>query len=426
MKLLLKNAHLYHEHKFEDTDVLIEDGIITAIEREIATQVDELIDLQGKLLCHNFLDIHTHLREPGLEYKETIQTGTLSALYGGYGTIVAMANIKPCMDNKAMLDDLQGRFQEDACVNAYTYSAITKGLMGKELVNMEDNIQSPIVAGFSDDGRGVQSDEMMAVAMKEAKRLGSIIVAHCEDERELKGGCVHEGTYAKAHQLVGINSESEWKQVERDLKLVEKIHNRYHICHISTKETVALLKAAREKGLQASGEATPHHLILTDENIKDCHPNYKMNPPLRSREDHQALINGLNEGVITVISTDHAPHSREEKNQPIQKAPFGIIGLQHAFPLLYTHLVKKNLVSLETILDALTSGPAKTLGLKAQVAIGEKANLSAFDLNKEFEIKEEDLKSKANNTPFLGWHVFGKIRLNIVNGTLHEMEDENE
>lgn len=419
---LLKNAHLYRNHKFENVDILIVDGKICKIEENIHENV-KTIDLKGKLVSHNFIDIHTHLREPGFEHKETIETGSLSALYGGYGTIVAMANTLPCMDDIETIRDFQERVHKDAHVNVYTYSAITKDLKGKELVDMASIADEDIVLGFSDDGKGVQNDEIMELAMQLASNIDSIVVAHCEDESELHGGCIHDGKYAKEHDLIGINSASEYKQVARDLNIVRTYKNRYHVCHISTKETVALLKQAIQEGLPVSGEASPHHLILTEENIKDCHPNYKMNPPLRSVEDHQALIEGLNNRTIRVIATDHAPHAREEKARPIQDAPFGIIGIQHAFPLLYTYLVKKNFVSLETILDALTSGPAQVLRMKSTIEIGETAQLCIIDLDKEFEIKEEDIRSKSVNTPFIGVKCYGQVVANIMNGNLVEMEE---
>lgn len=357
---LLKNANLYINNEFIKTDILVCNGYI----QDIAPNIDRVtytIDLKGKLVSHNFIDIHTHLREPGFEHKETIKTGTKAAMYGGYGTVVAMANTLPCMDNDVTIKEFTKRVSKDAYTNAYTYSAITKGLRGEELVDIKRNSQFGIVQGFSDDGKGVQAEQMMDFAMKEVAKVDSIIVAHCEDESELIGGCVHEGEYAKKHNLKGINNASEYKQVARDLKLVEKHKNRYHVCHISTKETVQLIKDAKEKGLKVSGEASPHHLILTDENIKDCHPNYKMNPPLRSKEDLNALIEGLKTGVITTIATDHAPHAQEEKNKSIQEAPFGIIGIQQAFPLLYTYLVKKDILDLKTVLNALTIGPAHVL-----------------------------------------------------------------
>lgn len=419
---LLKNALLYHHNVFENTDILIENGYIKRIENHIDSHYPN-IDLQGQLVVHNFIDIHTHLREPGFEYKETIDTGSLAALYGGYGTIVAMANTKPCMDDQMTIEDFKKRVDKNGHVNVYTYSAITKDLKGEELVDMERLIKNDIVLGFSDDGKGVQQKDMMEKAMTTVKSIDSIIVAHCEDESELHGGCIHEGRYAKDHHLIGINNESEYKQVARDLDIVRQLKNRYHVCHISTKETVQLLRNAIKEGLPVSGEASPHHLILTEDNIKDCHPNYKMNPPLRSQEDHDALIQGLNDGTIKVIATDHAPHSKEEKDQSIAKAPFGIIGIQHAFPLLYTYIVKKNLVPLEKVLDALTIGPADVLRLDARVEEGMKANLCIIDLNEKMTITEDSIKSKSKNTPFIGVECYGKVKANIINGEYRELED---
>lgn len=419
---LLKNARLYRNHCFEETDILVENGYIQKIQKDLESSYPH-IELHGMLVSHNFIDIHTHLREPGYEYKETIATGSRAALYGGYGTIVAMANTNPCMDNQDTIEDFQKRVEKDGYVNIYTYSAITKDLKGQSLVDMENLIQNDIVLGFSDDGKGVQSQQIMDSAMKLAKQIDSIIVAHCEDESELHGGCIHDGRYAKEHHLVGINSASEYKQVARDLDIVRKYHNRYHVCHISTQETIQLLKEAQKENLCVSGEVAPHHLILTEDNIKDCHPHYKMNPPLRSKEDHQALIQGLNEHIVTVIATDHAPHSKEEKAKPIQQAPFGIIGIQYAFPLLYTYLVKAQLVSLETILDALTMGPAQVLNLDASIEEGNIANLCIFDLDNQFEINEDINRSKSINTPFLGVKCYGKIKANILNGQYIEMEE---
>jgi len=419
---LLKNANLYRHHEFQSVDILIRDGRIEKIGKHLQDEIPTY-DLKGKLVSHNFIDIHTHLREPGYEHKETIYTGSLSALYGGYGTIVAMANTLPCMDNVDTIQDFTKRVTKDGQVNVYTYSAITTGLKGETVVDMEANIQEDIVLGFSDDGKGVQNDEIMEQAMAQVAQLDSIIVAHCEDESELHGGCIHEGHYAKEHNLVGINSASEYKQVARDLDIVKKYHNRYHVCHISTLETVDLLRQAIKNGYHVSGEVSPHHLILTEDNIQDCHPNYKMNPPLRSKEDHQALIQGLNDHTIKVIATDHAPHARDEKAKPIQSAPFGIIGIQHAFPLLYTYLVKKDIVTLPIILDALTSGPADVLRLSVSIEEGDIANLCIFDLNQKFVIEEKNIKSKSVNTPFLGVECYGKIIANIINGKLIEMEE---
>ena len=420
-KTIIKNGNVFYQGKIQALDILLEDEYITKIDTTIEDKEATILDASNQLVTLGFVDIHTHLREPGFEYKETIATGTKSAKYGGYTHIVAMANTLPCMDTIETIRDFEQRVKKDAVVHTYTYSAITKGLAGKELVDFKTNNSSPLVVGFSDDGRGVQAKEMMKKAMIEAKKENSIIVAHCEDESELHGGCIHDGKYARAHGLVGINNDSEWKQALRDLQLEQEIQGRYHICHISTKETVAALKEFRNKGLTVSGEACPHHLILTDENIKDCHPNYKMNPPLRSVEDLEALLQGIREGVVTVISTDHAPHSEEEKQRPIDKAPFGIIGNQHAFSLMNTYIIEKGLLSLETVLTCMSDNPAKVIGLDHQLEVNKKANLCIIDLEKEFTITKENIQSKATNTPFLGVTCKGMVTHHILDGVVTKL-----
>lgn len=421
-KTIFKNGKVFYQGSIQKKEVAIEDGYIIAIEDSIAIEGASVIDITNQLLTLGFVDMHVHLREPGFEHKETIATGSLSAKYGGYTHLVAMANTNPCMDTLETIQDFSNRVKRDAKVHTYTYSAITKELKGKELVDFDRLSKEPIVLGFSDDGKGIQNEEMMAAAMKKAKENHSMIVAHCEDESELQpGACIHAGDYAKEHNLVGINSDSEFKQAKRDLQLAKETKCRYHICHISTKETVAALREARLQGLLTSGEVCPHHLILTDENIKDCHPNFKMNPPLRSKKDLEALIAGLNDGTISVIATDHAPHSREEKNQPIDKAPFGIIGIQHAFSLIHTYLIKRNLVSLETVLQCMSENPAQILGLDHHFEVGKKANLCVIDLGTEFTITEESIKSKSMNTPFLGVTCQGKVTYHILDGEVTEL-----
>ena len=421
-KKLFKNGDVFYQGKIQRKDVLIEDEYIIAIEDIIEDDGAKVFDIPGQLLTLGFVDMHVHLREPGFTHKETIATGTLSAKYGGYTHIVAMANTSPCMDSIEVIRDFSNRVKRDGKVHTYTYSAITKGLEGDTLVDFDNLSKEPIVLGFSDDGKGVQKEDIMALAMKKTKQNHSMIVAHCEDESELQpGACIHAGTYAKEHDLVGINSDSEFKHAQRDLSIVVNTKCRYHICHISTKETVAALKEAQTKGLLASGEVCPHHLILTDENIKDCDPNYKMNPPLRSKEDLEALLDGLREGTIEVIATDHAPHSREEKNLPIEQAAFGIIGSQHAFSLLHTYLVKKGVISLETILTCMSANPARVLGLDHSFEIGKKANLCVINLDEQFTITEESLKSKSSNTPFLNVNCIGKIKYHILDGEVTEL-----
>lgn len=420
MKIILKNGNVFYHGKIQQLDVEITHEKIT----NVASHLDgeHVVDCTGLLITPGFVDLHVHLREPGFEHKGTIQTETLSAKYGGYTHIVAMANTNPCMDDQEIITDFVERVKKDSAIHTYTYSAITKDLKGKELTNFKENNSFDIVKGFSDDGKGVQKKEMMEKAMIQAKENNSIIVAHCEDEEQLQpGACINLSQLSKDNGLVGINNASEYNHVIRDLKLTEKIGNRYHICHISTKETVAALKEYRAKGLKVSGEACPHHLILTDENIKNLNSNYKMNPPLRSQEDLKALIQGIKEGTITCISTDHAPHSEEEKQKPIDKAPFGIIGNQHAFSLIYTYLVKKGLLDLETVLKCMTINPSQVIGFDHDLEVGKNANIAIIDLNEEYMITRESIKSKAVNTPFLDTRCFGKVKYHILDGKIEKL-----
>ncbi|MGN1181989.1 MAG: dihydroorotase [Faecalibacillus sp.] len=420
MKTVLKNGNVFYHGHIQPLDVEITDEKITQVGHHLSAQNE--IDCTGLLVTPGFVDLHVHLREPGFEHKGTIKTETLSAKYGGYSYIVAMANTHPCMDDQETIEDFTGRVEKDSAIHTFTYSAITKDLKGQELVDFQTNSTLEIVKGFSDDGKGVQSQQMMEQAMKEAKKNNSIIVAHCEDENELEAGaCINLSQLSKDNGLVGIHNASEYNHVKRDLELTEMIGNRYHICHISTKETVAALKEYRAKGLAVSGEACPHHLILTDENIKDLNPNYKMNPPLRSKDDLHALIQGIKEGTITCISTDHAPHSIEEKQKPIDQAPFGIIGNQHAFSLVYTYLVKKGLLDLETVLKCMTIHPSQVIGLDHDLDVGKKANIAIIDLDEEYTITKESIKSKAINTPFLDTTCFGAVKYHILDGNIEKL-----
>ncbi len=421
-KTLFKNGNVYYQGKIRKLDILVEDEKISDIAPEITDQ-GTIIDIEGKLVSLGFVDLHVHLRQPGYEHKETVATGTLAALYGGYSHVVAMANTNPVMDDVETIARLEEIIEKDAMVHTYSYSAITKNLAGKELVDFKANLESKIIVGFSDDGRGVQEAKMMEVAMKEAKKYDSLIVAHCEDEEELvTGGSINLSKTSEQLELVGINNASESNQACRDLVMASEIKNRYHICHISTKETIGCL--AKYHNDLISGEVCPHHLILCDEDVQKDNPNFKMNPPLRSKDDVASLIGALNSGVVTCISTDHAPHSIEEKSVAIDKAPFGIIGSQHAFCLCYTHLVKKGLVALETILDSMSANPARVLRIDHRLEIGAKANFNVIDLDKEFVITKESIKSKSINTPFLNTKVSGLVAYNIIDGKVHNLQGE--
>ena len=416
MKTVLKNGNVFYQNKIQKLDVEIDGETISQIGHDL--DGENIIDCTDLLVTPGFVDLHVHLREPGFEHKGTIKTETLSAKYGGYTHIVAMANTNPCMDDKETIEDFIQRVQKDSSIHTYTYSAITKDLKGQELVDFKENNAFDIVQGFSDDGKGVQSKEMMAKAMKEAKANKSIIVAHCEDEGELeKGACINLGCVSKENGLVGINNASEYNHALRDLQLSKEIGNRYHICHISTKETVLALAKARETNKLVSGEACPHHLILTDENIKDLNPNYKMNPPLSTPDVRDALVEALRNGKIDCISTDHAPHTKEEKEADLLHAPFGIIGLETAFPVLYTDLVKKGHLELKELLILLNKKPAQIMKLKEnKLEVGADANIVVVNLENEYEITSDFFKSKATNSPYIGKKVYGRIEKTYYKG----------
>ncbi len=356
-----------------------------------------------------FVDVHVHLREPGYFYKETMETGTRACAAGGYTRVMSMPNLSPVPDSLANLNVQREIIEKKACIFVHPYGSITKGQAGEMLSDMED--MAPYVAGFSDDGRGVQSDDMMRRAMLEAKRLGKIIVAHCEDNSLLRGGYIHDGEYAKAHGHRGICSESEWGQIARDLELVRETGCAYHVCHISTKESVALIRKAKAEGLDVTCETAPHYLILDDTCLEED-GRFKMNPPLRSPEDREALVEGLIDGTIDMIATDHAPHSREEKGRGLEKSLMGVVGIETAFACVYTYLVKPGTVSLERVIDALSTRPRERFSLPFA------DEYCVFDLESEYEIDPEKFKSLGRATPFAGERVFGKCVLTAIDGKI--------
>ena len=348
-----------------------------------------------------FVDMHVHLREPGFSYKETIYSGTRAAKRAGYSDLFTMPNLNPVPDSLEHLQvqlDIIGR---DAAVRVHPYASITVGQKGKgELVDFEQ--LAPFVAGFSDDGRGVQDEGLMREAMVRCKQAGSIIVAHCEVDSLLRGGYIHDGVYAHMHHHNGICSESEWREIERDIRLVEETGCRFHVCHISTKESVELVRQAKRKGLPVTCETAPHYLLLCDEDLRED-GRWKMNPPLRSRQDKEALIEGVKDGTIDVIATDHAPHAEEEKNKGLEKSAFGIVGLETAFPLLYTYLVKKNVISLERLVELMALRPREIMRL------GEPKDFITVDLEARYTIDSSLFLSKGKATPFDGWEVYGVV-----------------
>ena len=366
-------------------------------------------NIDGKFVFPGFCDVHVHFREPGFSYKETVKSGSESAARGGYTAVCTMPNLKPVPDSVESLKMQLDIIERDAVIDVYPYASITVGQMGETLSDMDGMAKDAIA--FSDDGRGVQSDEMMRAAMIKAKSLGKMIVAHCEVNSLLKGGYIHEGEYAREHGHRGICSESEYAQIARDIELVREIGCSYHVCHISTKESVELIRRAKAEGLDVSCETGPHYLVLDDSCLKE-EGRFKMNPPLRSREDREALVEGIVDGTIEMIATDHAPHSAEEKAKGLEGSAFGIVGLETAFPVMYTKLVKTGVISLEKLVELMAINPRKRFGIPMQ------NDLSVWDLDAEFTVDPSDFLSKGKATPFEGEQLFGVNLMTVHNGKI--------
>ena len=366
-------------------------------------------DSSEYVIFPGFCDVHVHFREPGFSYKETIATGGRAAARGGYTAVCTMPNLNPVPDSVEHLEVQRRLIEETACIHVYPYGAITIGEQGEALSDLEG--MAPDVVGFSDDGRGVQSDDMMRQAMLRAKALGKPIVAHCEVNSLLRGGHIHDGDYAKAHGHRGICSESEWGQIARDLQLVKETGCAYHVCHVSAKESVALIRKAKAEGLDVTCETGPHYLVMDDSDLQED-GRFKMNPPLRGKEDREALIQGILDGTIDMIATDHAPHSAEEKSRGLEKSAFGIVGIETAFPILYTCLVKPGILSLNKLLELLCVNPRRRFGLPLGT------DYSIWDLNAAYPIDPEDFLSKGRATPFAGWQVNGKCIATVCDGKL--------
>ena len=354
-----------------------------------------------------FADVHVHLREPGFSYKETIASGTRAAAHGGYTAVCAMPNLNPVPDSGEHLEVQEAAIAAGAVIHVYPYGAITVGEQGEALADLA--ALAPRVCGFSDDGRGVQARAMMEAAMVEAKALGKVIAAHCEDNALLHGGYIHDGGYARAHSHKGICSESEWGPIARDLELAAKTGCKYHVCHISTKESVELIRQAKKSGVDVTCETGPHYLVLDDSCLRED-GRFKMNPPLRDRSDREALVEGLRDGTIDMIATDHAPHSAEEKARGLAKSAMGVVGIETAFPVVYTYLVKPGLVPLETVVNALTVNPRTRFGLP----LGE--DFSVWDLEDRYTIDPETFLSLGRATPFAGMEVQGRNLLTVCGG----------
>ena len=394
--MILNNAFVYRNGRMEQQNYELKVG-----------GVGFLSDFNKLCIFPAFCDVHVHFREPGFSYKETIRTGSLAAARGGYTDVCTMPNLNPVPDSVENIKKQIEIIEKDAAVRVHPYAAITVGEKGEVLTDMA--ALAPYCEAFSDDGRGVQSKDLMRSAMLKAKALGKIIAAHCEDNSLLCGGYIHKGEYARLHGHKGICAESEWKPIERDLRLAKETGCKYHVCHISCKESVELIRKAKAEGVDVTCETAPHYLIFNDMDLKES-GNFKMNPPIRSEEDRQALIKGLQDGTIDMIATDHAPHSSEEKSRGLQNSLMGIVGLETAFPVLYTYLVKKGIITLERLIELMAINPRRRFGLQST------DDICVYDLQSEYKIDPCEFKSKGKSTPFDGMTVSGKNLLTICGG----------
>lgn len=403
MRILLQNGLVYSGGVFKRTDISLYDGRIDALSSEISfSGYEKVFDVSNFLLFPGLADVHVHLREPGFSYKETIESGTAAAARGGFTTVCTMPNLNPAPDSREGLDVQLEAISAEALINVLPYGCITRGGSGRgELVEYADILHS--VAGFSDDGKGVQESDTMERAMREVSKVGGLIAAHCEDEGLLDRGFVRE---------------SEWRQVERDIGLVRKTGCNYHVCHVSTKEAVELVRQAKAEGLPVTCETAPHYLVFCEDDIMD-HGRFKMNPPLRSSEDRAALIDGIVDGTIDIIATDHAPHSAEEKGKGFEGSAMGVVGLETALPVIYTELVKTGTITAERMVQLMSVNPRKRFGLgDMEITQGEFADLIVFDTTQEYEIDPETFLSKGRATPFEGYRVYGEVVMTFCSGEL--------
>jgi len=417
--LLLKNGQMLNEEGvLITTDILIKDGKIAQIATEIEAGDAKIVELGKKLITPGLIDVHVHLREPGGEHKETIATGTAAAARGGYTLVAAMPNTSPVPDNTTNLKVVLDKIKADALVRVLPYGSLTTNLKGETLIDFS-SLANDVIA-FTDDGKGIQTAGMMYEAMQQAKKVGKPIVAHCEDDSLLFGGYLHDGTYASEHGHKGILSASESVQIARDAILAKATDAQYHVCHVSTKESVSIIRWAKAEGINITAEVSPHHLLLADKDmITEDIANFKMNPPLRAEEDRLACLEGILDGTLDIIATDHAPHTADEKSLPIDQAPFGIVGLETAFPLMYTNFVKNGNWSLKFLIDRMTMIPAKIFDLPyGKLKEGMAADIAVFDLEASYKIDTNNFVSKGKNTPFSDYQVNGETFMTIVGGEI--------
>lgn len=412
--IVIKGCEVFRQGVFVSADVEILDGVVTRVEPGIVPgEGVSVCNFDNCLVVPGLVDVHVHLREPGFSYKETIKSGTEAAARSGYAAVCAMPNLSPVPEDAATLAQELDLIARDAAIDVLPYGAITRGQKGAKLADMA--AMAPYVCGFSDDGHGVQSAELMREAMLEAGRLGRPIAAHCEDNSLLRGGYIHDGEYAAAHGHRGICSESEWGPIERDIALLRGTGCAYHVCHISTAESAELIRRAKAEGLDISCETAPHYLLLSDAELQED-GRFKMNPPLRGEADRLALIEALRDGTIDMIATDHAPHSAEEKSRGLEKSAYGITGLETAFPVLWTGLVEPGIIGREQLAELMSTAPARRFGIESGIELGKPASLAVFDVSTTYTIDPAAFASKGRATPFGGRQVRGRCVLNICRG----------
>lgn len=421
-RIVLKGGRVFSGGKSFEADVVVCGDRIAEVTPEAAILPgDKVVDCRGRWVSAGLVDLHVHLREPGFSSKETIATGTAAAAHGGFTTVCAMPNLEPAPDSLENLRRETEIIERDAVVKVLPYATITRRRAGREIVDFA--ALKPYVAAFSDDGSGVQDDDMMLAAMRAAAANDCIIAAHCEVNSLLHGGYIHDGAYAAAHGHKGISSESEWRQIERDIRLAEQTGCRYHVCHISTKESVALIRDAKRSGVRITCETGPHYLTMCDADLRE-EGRFKMNPPIRSAADRNALIEGVQDGTIDVIATDHAPHTAEEKSRGLAGSAMGVVGLETSFAVIYTKLVMAGIISPERMIELMAEAPRRIFALGGGLAAGEKADIAVFDLDNEFTVDPATFLSKGRSTPFEGWRLHGQTILTLVDGRTAYRDDE--
>ena len=413
---VIKGCRVFIKGRFVPSDVEVSGGIVTRVEPDIVPADGGAVFNfnNNAVIVPGLVDVHVHLREPGFSYKETIATGTAAAARGGYTAVCAMPNLEPVPDSPEHLAAELEAIRRGAAVRVYPYGALTAGERGREIAEIAAMAKD--VCGFSDDGRGVQSEDMMRRCMELCAGAGRILAAHCEVDSLLNGGYIHDGAYARSHGHRGICSESEWREVGRDIRLAEETGCALHICHVSTKESVQLIREAKARGASVTCETAPHYLLLTEDNLRED-GRFKMNPPLRERADREALREGLRDGTVDMIATDHAPHSAEEKSRGLEKSAMGVVGLECAFPVLYTGLVEPGVIGLERLIELMSTAPARHFGLPGgEIAPGKTADLAVFDIDKEYVIDPSGFASMGRATPFEGWRVRGRCLMTACAG----------